>query len=93
MTCFFRCGNACDKAEPNPTSHPHIQDEIAKALQRRSVLKGAALGSGAMVIGTGLLGGTGTAAAAVRPARTARAIGGDLGTARSLPSLPTGSTT
>ncbi len=82
MTCFFRCGNACDKAEPNPTSHPHIQDEIGKALQRRSLLKGAAVGSSAMVIGTGLLAGTGTAAAAVQPARSARPTGGDLGTAR-----------
>jgi secreted PhoX family phosphatase len=81
-TCFFRCGNACDKAEPNPTSHPHIQDEIGKALRRRSVLKGAALGSGAMVIGAGLVAGGGTAAAAVRPARSARAASavlGDLG--------------
>src|SRR5687768_10483393 len=70
LTCFFRCGNACDRPEPNPTSHPHIRDEISKAMQRRTLLKGAALGSGAMVIGAGLVGATsGTAAAAVRPSR------------------------
>lgn len=38
MTCFFRCGNACDKPVPNQTGHGHIQDEIARAVQRRSVL-------------------------------------------------------
>ncbi len=81
LTCFFRCGNACDKAEPNPTSHPHIQDEIGKALRRRSVLKGAALGSGAMVIGAGFVAGGGTAAAAVRPARSSARVDGDLGKA------------
>ncbi|MDQ4055050.1 MAG: phosphatase, partial [Actinomycetota bacterium] len=70
LTCFFRCGNACDRPEPNPTAHPHIHDEVAKAVQRRSVLKGAALGSGALVIGAGVTGATGgLAAAAVAPAR------------------------
>ncbi|WP_346386562.1 PhoX family phosphatase [Nocardioides sp.] len=52
MTCLFRCGNACDHPEPNPTTNDHIQDEIAKAVQRRSLLKGAAVGSGALVLGS-----------------------------------------
>ena len=63
MTCFFRCGNACDHPEPNPTEHRHIQTEIAKAVQRRSLLKGAAAVSGALV-GGGLAGPAAPAAAA-----------------------------
>ena len=51
MTCYFRCGNACDHPEPNRTEHSHMRDEIAKAVQRRSVLTGAALGTGALVLG------------------------------------------
>jgi len=51
MTCFFRCGNACDHPEPNPTQHTHIRDEIATLVRRRSVLGGAALGTGALVLG------------------------------------------
>ena len=49
MTCFFRCGNACDHAEPNTSTNGHIRDEITRAVARRSVLKGA--GTGALVIG------------------------------------------
>ena len=76
MTCFFRCGNACDKAEPNPTSHPHIQDEIGKALRRRSVLTGAALASGAMVIGAGFMAAAARGGGrAARPHRRARQWG------------------
>lgn len=76
MTCLFRCGNACDHPEPNPTDHGHIQEEITRALQRRSVLKGAAIGSGALVVGSAVAASTGgLAAAAVEPART---VAGDL---------------
>ncbi len=53
-TCYFRCGNACDYPEPNRTGHGHIRDEITKAVQRRSVLKGAAASAGALVVTTGL---------------------------------------
>ena len=83
LTCFFRCGNACDRPEPNPTSHPHIRDEIEKALRRRSLLKGAALGSGVMVIGAGLAGaGGGLAAAALdRGPEGQTGDGSDLGNA------------
>ncbi|WP_299049749.1 PhoX family phosphatase [uncultured Nocardioides sp.] len=56
MTCRNRCGDACFKPEPNRTDHGHIRDEIAKVVQRRSVLKGAAAaGAGAMVLGGGAL--------------------------------------
>ena len=63
MTCFFRCGNACDHPEPNRSDNGHIQEEIATALQRRAVLKGAAVGSGALVLG-GVAGGVLSAPAA-----------------------------
>ncbi|MDO9497459.1 MAG: PhoX family phosphatase [Nocardioides sp.] len=70
MTCLFRCGNACDHPEPNPTEHGHIQHEITRALARRSVLKGAAIGSGALVVGGAVTAASsGLAAAAVGPAR------------------------
>ncbi len=76
MTCLFRCGNACDHPEPNPTDNGHIQQEITRALQRRSVLKGAAIGSGALVVGSAVAASTGgLAAAAVEPSRT---VAGDL---------------
>ncbi|MGA8255161.1 MAG: PhoX family phosphatase [Nocardioides sp.] len=51
LTCFFRCGNACDNPEPNHTDHGHVRDEIAKLVQRRTLLGGAALGTGALVLG------------------------------------------
>ena len=41
LTCLFKCGNACDHPEPNQTETGHVQDEIAKAVARRSVLRGA----------------------------------------------------
>ena len=51
MTCFYRCGNACDHPEPNTSDAGHVRDEIARAVARRAVLKGAAVGSGALVLG------------------------------------------
>ncbi|GAB2767243.1 PhoX family phosphatase [Nocardioides salsibiostraticola] len=50
MTCFFRCGNACDHPEPNRSENGHIQDEIAVALNRRALLTGSAVVSGAFVL-------------------------------------------
>jgi secreted PhoX family phosphatase len=85
MTCLFRCGNACDHPEPNQSGHGHIQQEITRALQRRSVLKGAAIGSGALVVGGAATASTGLAAAAVEPAR---AVGGDLATTAFTPVRP-----
>ncbi|MFW6867922.1 PhoX family protein [Nocardioides sp. CPCC 206347] len=63
LTCFFRCGNACDQPEPNTTAHAHIQDEIAKAVGRRSVLRGGAVTASALLVG-GLVHSAGSAAAA-----------------------------
>ncbi|WP_435771644.1 PhoX family protein [Nocardioides sp. SYSU DS0651] len=75
LTCFFRCGNACDKPEPNPTTHPHIRDEITKAVARRSVLRGGAVGAGALLVG-GVVSHQGLAAAATAgPAAAAGAAG------------------
>lgn len=67
MTCHFRCGNACDRPEPNRTAHGHVRDEIAGALQRRSLLQGAAIGTGVLA-----LGGLASPAAAVERADVAR---------------------
>ena len=89
LTCFFRCGNACDRPEPNPTDHGHIQDEIAKAVQRRAVLKGAAAGTGALVVGS-LAAGAVTSSAAAAPSRYAaqRAATAHLGRASFTPVKP-----
>ena len=68
LTCLFKCGNACDHAEPNQTETGHIQDEIAKAVGRRSVLRGTAVGAGALVLsGAAAAGGSTLAAAATAP--------------------------
>jgi hypothetical protein len=75
MTCLFRCGNACDHPEPNRTDNGHIQDEIATALQRRAVLKGAAVGSGALVLGGAAGGVVSAPAAAAGPEAPAAAAG------------------
>jgi uncharacterized protein len=85
LTCLFRCGNACDAPEPNPTQHPHIQDEIATAVRRRAVLGGAGLGSAALVLG-GLR--AGDAAAAPSAADRAVARTGDLAKAAFKPVAP-----
>ena len=68
MTCHFRCGNACDHPIPNQTEHPHVRDEITRALRRRTVLQGAALGGTATLVGT-VVGGAGSTAAAAAPLR------------------------
>ncbi len=50
MTCFYRCGNACDLPEPNRSRNDHVQDEIAKVVARRTVLAGVVAGSSALVL-------------------------------------------
>lgn len=88
LTCLFKCGNACDHPEPNRTTAGHVQDEIAKAVARRSVLRGAAVGTGALVLG----GASATAAAQVPPAAAATAplaaAGGPLARSRFAPVPP-----
>lgn len=90
-TCFFRCGLACDHPEPNQTGHGHVQDEIVKAVARRSVLKGAATTSGALVLGgltAGALGGAAAAAPTAPGAPSAKPMGGDLARAAFAPVGP-----
>ena len=36
MTCFYRCGNACDHPEPNTSDAGHVRDEIAKAVAAKA---------------------------------------------------------
>jgi secreted PhoX family phosphatase len=88
MTCLFRCGNACDHPEPNRTDNGHIQDEIATALQRRAVLKGAAVGSGALVIGGAAGGVLSAPAAAAEPESAPTAGRGGLAEASFRPVQP-----
>ncbi|RJK93501.1 PhoX family phosphatase [Vallicoccus soli] len=42
MTCFFRCGNACDHAVPNRSENPYFGDVVAEGMSRRGVLKAGA---------------------------------------------------
>ena len=51
MTCHFRCGNACDAPIANQTGHTAMRDLVEGALARRSILKGGAVGAGALVLG------------------------------------------
>ena len=87
MTCFFRCGNACDHPEPNRTPHPHVRDLVTTALERRSLLRGTAVGSGALVLG-GLGGGALVAPASAEPGAPITADRGGLATATFAPVPP-----
>src|SRR5680860_290784 len=51
MTCHFRCGNACSNPVPNETDYPEFREIAAQAIARRSVLKVAGTGLGALVVG------------------------------------------
>ena len=50
-TCFYKCGNACDSAVPNPTDNPTFADVVQTAVSRRSLLKAA--GVSALVVAAG----------------------------------------
>ena len=63
MTCQYKCGNACDHPIPNTSNNPEFRSVIEGAIQRRSVLRGAAIGAGALAVG-----GLATVPAAARPA-------------------------
>src|SRR5215213_8279297 len=54
MTCLYRCGNACDRPEPNPTDHPRFRDVVEASLARRSVLRNGAVAAGLAVVGRGV---------------------------------------
>ena len=83
MTCQFRCGNACDKPIPNETDHPEFHQIAAQAIARRSVLKAAGTGVGALVIG-----GLAAPPAAASPAAAHRPRGSGIGTANFTPVAP-----
>ncbi|WKN49139.1 PhoX family phosphatase [Nocardioides sp. Arc9.136] len=88
LTCQFRCGNACDQPVPNTSTNGHVRDEISKAVARRSVLQGAAVGTGAMVL-AGLGSAPAAAVPATTPAGVARAaVGKDLGRTSFRPVAP-----
>ncbi|WP_423213701.1 PhoX family protein [Pseudonocardia sediminis] len=67
LTCRYRCGDACSKEAPNPTSNTYFGDVMARVLDRRGMLRaGAVLG---LAAGAGLAVGA-TPAAAATPAVT-----------------------
>ncbi|GAA6527290.1 PhoX family phosphatase [Intrasporangium sp. DVR] len=86
LTCQLKCGNACDQPVPNQSGNDAMADVVSRAIARRSVLKGSAVGAGALVIG-----GLATSAAAASEG-TGAAAGGrggaDVGTAPFTPVPP-----
>ena len=53
VTCFYKCGNACDSAIPNQSDNPTFADVVQTAFSRRNMLKAA--GVGALVVAAGPL--------------------------------------
>ena len=51
MTCQYRCGNACDHPEPNRSDHQTMRQLVEGSIARRALLKTAAVGAGAVVVG------------------------------------------
>ncbi len=68
LTCRLKCGNACDQPIPNTSANGEVGTLVERALARRAVLKGGAVGTGALVIG-GLVAPETAAARGRRPAR------------------------
>ena len=54
MTCHYRCGNACDHPEPNHSANESMRDLVERSIARRSLLRTAAFGAGAVVVGRSL---------------------------------------
>ncbi|WP_104528203.1 PhoX family protein [Blastococcus saxobsidens] len=54
VTCYYKCGNACDAPVPNQTDNPTFADVVETAISRRSVFKAA--GIGAIVLAAGPVG-------------------------------------
>ncbi|SDN40651.1 PhoX family phosphatase [Geodermatophilus sp. DSM 45219] len=50
-TCFYKCGNACDRPVPNRTDNPTFRSVVESAVSRRNVLKAA--GVGALMVAAG----------------------------------------
>ena len=53
-TCQYRCGNACFHPAPNKSDNPYFGDLFQSVLSRRSALRGATVGAGALGL-SGLL--------------------------------------
>ncbi|WP_249522679.1 twin-arginine translocation signal domain-containing protein [Modestobacter marinus] len=53
VTCYYKCGNACDHPVPNATTNPTIGEVVEGAFSRRTALKAA--GVGALVVTAGQL--------------------------------------
>ncbi|MFP5371663.1 MAG: PhoX family protein, partial [Actinomycetes bacterium] len=66
VTCYYKCGNACDAPVPNQTDNPTFADVVQTAVSRRSVLQVA--GAGTLVVAAGSLAGPAAAAPATAPA-------------------------
>ena len=64
MTCYYRCGNACDHPLPNTSNNESMRNLVEASIARRSMLKAGALGAGAVVVGHAV---AGDAAAAESP--------------------------
>ena len=51
LTCFYRCGNACDHAVPNRSDNAYFGDIAAAVLSRRRLLQAG--GTGALALAAG----------------------------------------
>ena len=87
MTCHYRCNDACDAPVPNESANPAMRDLVEGALARRSVLKGGAIGAGALVVG-GLATATPAAAAGASAAAGRSRTTADVGRAAFTPVAP-----
>ncbi|NUT35796.1 MAG: phosphatase, partial [Hamadaea sp.] len=68
MTCFYRCGNACDHPAPNDSGNAYFGDLASSEVSRRGVLQAA--GAGAVVLGLAGAGVAGTATPAAASGTT-----------------------
>ncbi|GKQ35762.1 PhoX family phosphatase [Streptomyces sp. A012304] len=68
LTCRFRCGDACFHEVPNTSDNEYVGDVIAGAINRRSMMRAAAVVTVAAAAGTAAVGGA-------RPAHAAPATG------------------
>ena len=69
-TCHYRCADACFKPMPNTSDNTEFHEVAARALQRRSVLKAAGVGLGALAVA-----GVNAAPAAAAPVSAPAAAG------------------
>ncbi|WP_323099374.1 PhoX family phosphatase [Intrasporangium sp. YIM S08009] len=89
MTCHYRCNSACDAPVPNESGNASMHDLVEGALARRSVLKGSALGAGALVLAGLAAGPAAPAAASSAPAGKGHGRPtGDVGRAAFTPVTP-----